>query len=717
MMRKCCISLLVVSLSLQMVKAQTAAGFADPPVEYRPVPLWFWNNTRIDRDEALRQFGCMTGKDLYGGCAILPFGSRFSPEYLSEEYFSLYGDLIKSAAESGASVVLYDEYGFPSGSMGAINGDSVPRFMEKYPDATVKRLDKLEYTPDQDGMCSFSLPDKGKVMSLVAMDTVSGEIVPVSFDIGTGSVEWKAPGPQWKVMCFICVTDGDPNVDYLDPEAVGLFISETHQKYFEHFPEAFGTVIKGTFFDEPTLYRAQGRIWTCKFNEKFEQEYGFSPELLYPALWYDIGPSTAAARNLLFGFRARLYAEGFMKTIRDWSAEHGIYSTGHQDQEEVLNPVSVSGDLMLCGKYMDIPGIDKIGGGRPTEGFYKVVSSSAANWDKASVMSETYGAMGNIPVNEMYSIAMDQYTKGIDRLVPHAVWYNDSDVTFLPELSWRNPLYSRDIPDFNMFLSRLNYMLQRKGRTVSDIAVLYPVSSLQAAHHFDGPEGYYNGGVRIPGTDYIHIGMILTDTLSRDFTFIHPEVLENRCNVYGGKLNLDNENNHQHYSVLIVPGMRCISVESLEKIEEFRRAGGKVIFTTCLPECSSTFTSGRDRTADKVREMTVAGRNPAVFIEHPSPDLISEVLDGSYVPDVAVSGISGLKYIHRISGGRHVFYFANTSDSLMAGQLLLRDRLELEAFDPHTGKTWNIECSGFGDGTQVEFSLPSRHSVFLVSSE
>lgn len=33
-----------------------------------------------------------------------------------------------------------------------------------------------------------------------------------------------------------------------------------------------------------------------------------------------------------------------MKTIHDWAAAHGIRSTGHQDQEEVLNPVSVAGD-------------------------------------------------------------------------------------------------------------------------------------------------------------------------------------------------------------------------------------------------------------------------------------------------------------------------------------------------------------------------------------
>lgn len=29
----------------------------------------------------------------------------------------------------------------------------------------------------------------------------------------------------------------------------------------------------------------------------------------YPALWYDVGPQTAAARNALFGFRSQLFFE------------------------------------------------------------------------------------------------------------------------------------------------------------------------------------------------------------------------------------------------------------------------------------------------------------------------------------------------------------------------------------------------------------------------
>lgn len=694
--------------------AQTADGFRNPPAEYRPVPLWFWNNTRIERPAAVKQFRTFTQRDGYGGCAVLPFGGNFAPEYLSDEYFALYGEIVREARDAGLTLSLYDEYGFPSGSMGAINGDGTPRFMQRHPEATIKRLDKHEYPLTAGASCDIELPHEGRIMSLVAMDSLTLEIRPLSGRIAHGRIRWTPPAGSWKLLCFTCVKDGDPNVDYLDPDAVRLFVEDTHQRYYDRFPEAFGKVITETFCDEPTLYRAQGRIWTERFNERFEAAYGFSPEALYPALWYDIGPETAAARNHLFGLRAQLYAEGFMKTIHEWAAAHGIRSTGHQDQEEVLNPVSVSGDLMLCGKYMDVPGIDKIGGDRPAELFYKVVSSSAANWDKQLVMSETFGAMGNIPVRELYTTAMEQYTKGINQLIPHAVWYNDRDVTFLPELSYRNPLYNEALPDFNRFLARLNYLLQPAGRTVADIAVLYPIQTLQAGHYLDGPEGYYAGGVKIPDTDYIRVAAMLNDTLSRDFTYLHPEVLE-RCPVRKGMLHLDNKVNSQHYRVLILPGVKCISPECLRTAERFRRAGGRVIFTTALPECSTQFGVPSAEVSARVQEMLTARKNPALFLPAPDTGTLSKALDAGFTPDVMVDGAPGLRYIHRVCGRRHIYYFANTGAETAEATIRLRDRVKLRSFDPHTGQSAPFEAETAPAGTRLNLTLPTVRSLFLVS--
>lgn len=710
---------LLLSLSTYLPAQIDLNKFADPGIQYRPVPLWFWNNTTVQGDELTGQFRQMVEKDGYGGCAILPFGKDFKPEYLSNAYFTCYGKILEEAEKLDAHLSLYDEYGFPSGSMGAINADGIPRFMNKYPEATVKRLDKIEYAVSAGANFRQRVPD-GKLMSVVAMDTISGKRLSLKEHIRSGHLTWQVPEGAWKVLFFTCVKDGDPNVDYLDPEAVRLFVQETHQAYYDRFPEAFGKTIIQTFFDEPTMYRAEGRMWTNHFNEQFHNRYGYWPDLLYPALWYDIGDETQSARNLLFGLRAILYSEGFMKTIQEWAARHQIRSTGHQDQEEVKNPVSISGDLMLCGKYMDIPGIDKIGGDRPAELYYKVISSSAYNWDKQQVMSETYGAMGNLTVKELYRIAMEQYAKGINTLIPHAVWYDDKNVTFLPELSWRNELYKDSLPAFNRFLTRLNYILQQEGRHVADIAVIYPIETLQGEHVLDGGLGYYKGGVEIPNTDYVHVSALLTDTLGRDFTYLHPEVLATKCEIKDGLLLLDNRVNKEAFRMVIIPGMKTISFSNLKKIESFLKAGGNVVFTTQLPRKSVE--PGKDKEIQTIVNRILSRRptsGKAFFIEKPEPASLREVLEACCnCPDVDFSDGQELNYIHKEVEGKQVYYFANLKDIPYNAEVTLKGTIHPVLLNPHTGEnavvSFRHHTSNGVETTRIQLPIQAYSSVFII---
>ena len=212
--------------------------FAKPSMSWRPIPLWFWNNTQISASPLVQQIGQMVETDGYGGCAILPFGGAFRPEYLSEEYFTLYGKAVSKARSLGAHMSIYDEYGFPSGSMGAINGSGVTTFMNNHPDHTVKRLDKTEYRVSSGATFNRQITLQGKLMSIVAYNLNTKEVVPLRdyYDEATGQVTWTAPKQSgWHVMVCQCVKDGDPNVDYLSPEAVSLFIQDTHEAYYQHF--------------------------------------------------------------------------------------------------------------------------------------------------------------------------------------------------------------------------------------------------------------------------------------------------------------------------------------------------------------------------------------------------------------------------------------------------------------------------------------------------
>jgi len=417
-----------------------------------------------------------------------------------------------------------------------------------------------------------------------------------------------------------------------------------------------------------------------------------------------------------------------------------------------LIPVNSSGDLMKSARYLEIPGIDKIGGHRPAERFYKLVSSAAYNWDKQLVMSETYGAMpnydepGDLNWNQIFSIAMDQYTKGINMLIPHAVWYDNTKVTYKPELSNRNPLYADSLKAFTRFLSRLNVILQETGRHVADIGILYPIASLQGQHFFDDRPGPSNiDGPADPsnafyqeqaaGIDYVDIANWLTNVAGKDFTFIHPEALDEKCSVKQGGLHMENPTNREDFKVLFVPSCKTISVSNLRKITDFYNAGGTVIFTTQLPFKSSeigmdreistlmkVFFPGGEGSASEWQTNSNGGRT--LFIPKPGGEILRQVLSESGIRfDVEYERNPDIQYIHKVTGDRDLFFFANLGGLQVNTTVELRGVYNLEVFDPHTGgisslKTLTREAGkDSAPTTSVRLILEPYHCSFWVEKQ
>jgi hypothetical protein len=712
------------------------SSFKNPPMKYRPQPFYFWNDS-VRADVVAQQLKQFRDHDGYGGVCIFGYGKNFKPEYLSDAYFDVYGKTIAAAKKLKMSLSLYDEYGFPSGGAGAMNADGVPRFKNRFPDKTLKRLDKFEEVVTGPNVVYRPLP-AGKIMAVVGMDTVTFKRYDLTSQVYANRLKWHVPKGTYKILYFTLVEAKEPLVDYLDPEAVKDFISMTHQAYFERFHASFGKTLVRSFFDEPTLYRANGRVWTAAFNERFRDEYGYYPYLAYPALWYNIGPETEALRNQLFGMRAELYAQGFPKVVSEWSVGHMLQATGHQDQEEVVNPVGVSGDLMKAFQYQDMPGIDKIGGPRPAERFYKIISSAAINWDKPYVMSETFGAMPNPSIDTMYAMVMDQYAKGINMIIPHAVWYNDQKVKYLPELSYRNPLYKDQLPAFNKYISRLNVVLQAPARHVADVAVLYPIHTLQGEHRFDGPLKSTFGGMVIPRTDYVTVSNLLIDSLGTDFTFLHPDVFRSKCTVEQARLTLNNKLGPESYQVLILPSMKTISATNIVDAKRFYEAGGKLVFTTRLPwkamqlhgdsvvqeAVRGIFTdlaklAVGDSFPDRAMAVGNAAGGKAYLIPDPTAENLRKALQESVQPDVAFERGKPLEYVHKVRDGKDIYFLANAHPNPYVGVVALKGQLVLNWLDPHSGKTLKAETSSVTRENQVytlvDVTLQPNRSVFLVS--
>ena len=266
----------------------------------------------------------------------------------------------------------------------------------------------------------LAIPE-GTYVGAVMMNRDTFERVDVSDRRAQGNrLVCQVPKGNWKVMAFYLKPRNASEipqigrvVDYLDEAAMDAYLSLECDKFYAHLKEYFGNVINEMFYDEPAMHEVDGRMWTPAFNQNFEKKYGYSPMKYYPALWYDIGPETAAARNALHGFRAQLWAENFIRKLNKWCDDHGIQLTGHMDMEEDPNPVPVNGDLMKTFKYQDIPGVDDIYFLGRSNTSYKVVTSAAFNYDKPVVMAETYAAYHKLDRKIAFQVAMDQYAMGV----------------------------------------------------------------------------------------------------------------------------------------------------------------------------------------------------------------------------------------------------------------------------------------------------------------
>lgn len=334
-------------------------------------------------------------------------------------------------------------------------------------------------------------------------------------------------------------------------------------------------------------------------------------------------------------------------------------------------------------------------------------------------MSETYGDMGNISIERMYNIAIEQYTKGINQLIPHAVWYNNADVWFLPELSYRNLRYNSLLADFNRFLSRLNYMLARTGRHVADVAMIYPINTLQAGHYFDGPEGFYKGGVNIPDVDYNMVSRMLTDNLGIDFTYIHPEVMDDRCSVDHQRLVMKNKINTESFSVIILLSCRVITLSNMKKIEKAWENGVKVIFTTQLPQQVADGDGTDDDIIAIVNRMLVSERNKgyAVFVKNPNDEALRNALMTVNL-DVRFSDAEHpFNYIHKVISGSNLYYIGNIDDIVIENKIILRGKLtECTLLDPRTGKIEPAAVSYDNGNSVITLNLAPGQSVFLVEN-
>jgi hypothetical protein len=645
-----------------------------------------------------------------------------SPGYFTDAWFDRVEAALRFAKESGRTATFYDEVGFPSG----MADHTAPIRYHR------KLLTRVQASAAGDG--SLKLPPvEGIVQAIVATDG-SGRRVDLTNQATAAGLAWRPPSPGWRLEAYTlegakstgASVDYYGAVDYMDPEASGWYIDQTYERLVPRLRPYLGSTITMSFFDD-VGYFPNEKTWTAGVGSRFKAITGKDPAAYYPALWSDIGPETAAARVGFFKARAQLLGEGLPKQATEWARRYGVKSSGHAPGQYDPQPTDMSGDPFLFYKHVDIPMVDVIfGHGLGRDGF-KLISSEAQVSDKPIVAAENFTAGGD---DNGYRRTIEVLVRGMNRFVTS-------------DRPWFEPIGKP--ADFAEWLGRCCMMLQG-GRHVADVAIMYPIESLQAFYRFDAPEngpGLPDGHFISDDHDYRAVGEMLLDELHRDFTFLHPDDMGSpKLKVERGRLVIDNKVNRETFRAVVLSGGEVRSLGALRKLKAFYDAGGVVLATSRLPFKSAEFGGdgevrriigemfGVDPTGVQSADIPIhrnktGGR--AIFVKDPTSARLNQALASLGVSaDVDIeqdptptAGNGVLSYLHRERDGAQVYFFGNSSGEGVDTFVRVRGRQKLEAWDPHTGKSRRPLRTEFvrhsGEVyTRAPLSVGALRSLFLV---
>lgn len=394
--------------------------------------FWMWND-QTDQAAIRKEMKSMKEAGI-GGFFIHAMPEEFRPDsfpdglpgYLSDEWFRMIARTVRTAARLNMKLWLYDEGGWPSGT---VNGQIVARHPE---------------------------------------------LAAVQLKRGTdGHSPEKVYHPN--------------RPDLLRPETVRLFIEMTHERYFQAVGKEFGRTIPGIFTDEPWFGyfdpENSGIPWSEALPDEFERLFHYPCE---DAVRQIFSGDPDAARSASRDYRTaltRLAVRNYFEPLHRWCRQHGLLFTGHlsgEDMPEVLFPLH--GDVFEIYRCFDIPGLDaiwrQIHPDTPETDFPKYVVSAARRAGKKRVLSESYAVYGyDCSFDEMRKTADQQYICGVTDIAPMAASSSSRASRqigtccnlFTPDPRWQ--FYH----GFAVYTDRMRQFLA-SGKSRADIAVLLPFS-------------------------------------------------------------------------------------------------------------------------------------------------------------------------------------------------------------------------------------------------
>lgn len=565
-------------------KSLSQALFSNPTAEYRGTPFWALNS-HLTTEELCRQIDVF--KEMGLGGFHLHVRTGLENKYLSDEYMSLIKDCVDKAKSEEMLAWLYDEDRWPSGAAGGLVTKD-----EKY------RGRCLLFTPFKEAEIYTSNDSRseggrsGHGSLLACYDIILDKNGYLESYTRIDESE-EAKGTKWYAFLEIHSPsswyNGQSYADTLSREAIEKFIEVTHEKYKAKVGDEFDETVPAIFTDEPQFTRKRvlnnsfdkmdiTMPWTDKVPELYKEAYGADIFDALPEVFWDLKDSAPSIHRYRYhDFIAELFASSFADTVGTWCSENGIALTGHMMEEPSLSSQTAAlGEAMRSYRSFRLPGIDMLCNHHEFT-TAKQAQSAVHQFGYEGMLSELYGVTGWDCDFRTYKHQGDwQACLGVTIRVPHLSWYamkGEAKRDYPASIHYQSPWYKQ----YNLIedhFARVNTALTR-GKPSVKVGVIHPVESFwlhwgpndkSAVFRESLDERFHNI------TNWLIEGSI-------DFDFISEALLPSLCEKGGAPLKVG----QMEYDAIIVPGCETLRKTTLERLEEFKNCGGKLIFMGDAP--------------------------------------------------------------------------------------------------------------------------------------
>jgi len=642
-----------------------AGGFPQDPTGWpaatpvnKPWTRWWWPGSAVDKENLTRQLEDFARAGI-GGVEICPIYGATGAEdrflkFLSPEWMAMLAHTTTEAKRLGLQVDMTTGTGWPFG------GPSVT------PEMASHGLKVVRQDAPGGSRVSVKLPP-GEVICLKATDDGGGKAIDLTGEVKDGKLDWQSPEGSWKIT-GLCSPAAIQKVKRSAPGGEGHVLDPFSAKSIEAYLAGFDAAFKG--FSAP-MPRAQfhdsfeyyGAEWTPDFTARFQAARGY--DLRDQLAAFTGNGDTETVARVKSDYREtldELHLE-YLKRWHDWSKSHGgiTRNQAHGSPGNLLDHYAVSEipetEIFRRVEDAQIPMMRFAASAADASG-NRLVSSETFTW-----LDEHF----QVTPEKLKEAADFIFLSGVNHLFFHGIPYSPKDAPWPGWLFYasthmgENGGLWRDLPAFNGYIQRCQSILQ-EGKPSSDVLLYFPIHDiwhntseklpLLTVHNQDEwlwPTPFYQASLELwkngVTSDYASDRMLAGATV-RD-----------------KKIVLGN----QSYATIVLPGVKHMPVETLEKILGFRDQGVAVVIQGAWPSDVPGFHRHEERLAELVAMVKRSEGSPGI---HQAQSGLIPTLDSLGIRRERMSE-SGLRFVRREHAEGFHYFIVNRGSETVDGYIPL----------------------------------------------